>query len=105
MKFPPIGSFAPEDSIVDFPESIQQNLILNNLTVYPNPTSFYIIVSADCILKSVEIIDFNGKLVDKIAVSSGNQILINVANLASGVYFIRTLDQDQQVNVAKFIKK
>ena len=105
VKFPTTGFFAPEDSIVDFPESIQQNLILNNLTVYPNPASSYIIVSSDCFLKSVEIIDFNGKLVNKIVVPSGSQIFINVANLASGVYFIRTLNQNQQVNVAKFIKK
>jgi hypothetical protein len=105
VKFPATGQFAPEDSVVDFPESIQNTLISNSLTVYPNPASSQIIVSADCILQSVEIIDFNGKLVNKIIVSSGNQMTINVSDLAAGIYFVRVIDEKQQVAVRKFIKK
>ena len=73
----------------------------NNLVIYPNPTSNYLtIVNGGLGVKELTIVDLLGKTVKT---SSTNKNSINVAELPSGVYFIKISTKEYTVT-QKFIK-
>lgn len=74
----------------------------SSIKIYPNPTTDYInlLSKDDTIFSSVEIIDLNGKILKKAEFNS-NQVILNVKDLSSGVYFIR--EKNTNLN-AKFVK-
>ena len=57
---------------------------MTSVTVYPNPASEYLIANADGLIDKVELIGMNGST---IATANGN--VLNVSEIADGVYFIR----------------
>ena len=57
---------------------------MTSVTVYPNPASEYLIANADGLIDKVELIGMNGST---IATADGN--VLNVSEIADGVYFIR----------------
>ena len=61
-----------------------ENVEFATVTVYPNPASELLIANADGLIDSVELIAMNGT---SIAKASGN--VINVSEIADGVYFAR----------------
>ena len=63
-----------------------ENVEIASVTVYPNPASELLIVNGDGLIKSVELIAMNGTAVAK---AVGN--VLNVSEIADGVYFARVL--------------
>lgn len=61
-----------------------ENVEFATVTIYPNPASELLIANADGLIDSVELIAMNGT---SIAKASGN--VINVSEIADGVYFAR----------------
>lgn len=57
---------------------------MTSVTVYPNPASEYLIANADGLIDCVELIAINGSVV---ATANGN--VLNVSEIADGVYFAR----------------
>ena len=82
-----------------------QNINLN-ITVYPNPTTEYLIIDIDN-YKSTNIkyliFDINGKLLQSIE-SEGKITKIETSNLIPSNYFLRVLDKDREIKVFKIIK-
>lgn len=75
----------------------------NKLSVYPNPaTSEVNVTLKDSKVASVEIADVTGRVVSSQSVKNGK---VNVANLSSGVYFLRVKDDKGVIRINKFIKK
>ncbi len=70
-----------------------------NVMIYPNPAQDYILVQSDNTISSVQITDFSGKVL-----YNGNETKLDIRNLSSGIYFIRTFT-DKGVSNMKFIKK
>lgn len=70
--------------------------------VYPNPANNYIVVDGDDI-QEVEIYDMMGRKVVSSEMQSSS--VIEIDNLSSGIYMIRSIDVNNNVSTKKFIKK
>ena len=72
--------------------------------IYPNPAngSINIICGDNSVGSTIEIVDVNGKVVKTSSVLSGNSAMIDISDLASGVYFVR-VNKGSVVLTGKFI--
>jgi hypothetical protein len=75
---------------------------LNNIQIYPNPVNQFLQIQNTEEYKSVEIIDINGKIVEKINKISDNKIYVD--NLNSGIYFLRLFKNERHFISKRFIK-
>ncbi len=84
------------------PLSINENL-LNNISVYPNPVTNELTINSSLELENsiIAIFDIQGK---KVYNSEFKTNTLDVSDLESGVYFLRIIQNEKQVNL-KFIKK
>lgn len=73
------------------------------LSVYPNPTKSNINIVCDTDIKSVELFDLQGRLLQKFSAIQ-NQAIINMSKQLSGVYFIK-VNTDKGIKVEKVIKE
>jgi GH25 family lysozyme M1 (1,4-beta-N-acetylmuramidase) len=79
-----------------------QNVIMNTLQIYPNPTTGIVYINnIDYI--SVDVFDTNGRLI--FTQSIKNQQQIDLQNLEEGIYFIKVKDINGKLYVAKVIKE
>ena len=74
------------------------------VTVLPNPANNQVTVSSDNILKTIEIYDVTGKMVQQVFPESQKIISINLKDLRSGIYFMKLIDQNNQMMVKKIVK-
>ena len=78
------------------------NKIKNNLKIYPNPTSQELTIGNNkLIINEITIIDITGKNIKTI---KQNTNTINVADLPSGIYFIRLIT-DYETITKKLVKQ
>ena len=85
----------------------QQNNIVNNqqpLSLFPNPAKDEIRIEwKENIEFSIFISDLNGsEIIQQSGI--GDKIDLSVGNLAQGVYFVRSLFENGEIRVAKFVK-
>ena len=83
--------------VVNVVYSVEENEVVS-FNLYPNPANSNINIVAERDAK-VQVIDMTGRMVMEINVVEGENA-INVADLASGVYFVKMND-----TVVKFVKK
>lgn len=76
------------------------DVALNKLSVYPNPTEDYIVVPADA-NSTVMVTDMRGAVLRQ---SAGDEVRIDVSDFTSGIYMVRYL-QDGISQVEKIVKK
>ena len=74
----------------------------NELSVYPNPANEFIYVKAEDI-QQIEI--FNSIGMKVVSRSVNNSESIDIADFASGIYFVRTIDRKGNVKTTKIIKR
>lgn len=76
-----------------------------NFALYPNPVkNIFNIASINGVTaENVKVIDINGRIVNEMNVSGLDNIQINVANLTSGVYFVK-IQSEQGIGTSKIIK-
>jgi hypothetical protein len=79
------------------------SLVLNNVTLYPNPNNgkFIIDVNSELSILNVNIFDNSGRLITSILENNNNQIEVS-KNLSSGVYFVQ-ITSDKGTAVKKMI--
>lgn len=70
-----------------------------NVMIYPNPAQDYITIKANSAVTSVQITDFSGKVL-----YNGTGTTLDIRNLSSGIYFVRTVT-DKGISNVKFVKK
>lgn len=75
----------------------------NSISIYPNPTSGMVNIRSDFNVKSIELFDVQGRLLQTNIVNENNST-INVATQASGVYFVRVVS-DEGIKVEKLVKQ
>ena len=82
-----------------------ENRLENSVSLYPNPAKEYvdIRVDGDVNVKSMEVYDVYGKLINTVMVTE-NPTRINVSSLANGMYFVRVSTEAGMVTKT-FIKK
>ncbi|WP_339659694.1 T9SS type A sorting domain-containing protein [uncultured Polaribacter sp.] len=76
---------------------------LVNITMYPNPTSSKLNISAATTIKSIEIYNVLGKQVMNLNINNTSKS-IDVSNLATGVYLIK-YQVENTIGTSKFIKQ
>ena len=81
---------------------ISDNKLLK-ISMYPNPTSSRLTISAQSTIKSAAIYNLLGKEVMNLEINKNSES-IDVSNLASGMYLIR-YSIDNAIGTAKFIKQ
>ncbi|MCK7591943.1 aryl-sulfate sulfotransferase [Subsaxibacter sp. CAU 1640] len=73
---------------------------INNIKIYPNPTSKLLTFDFDGLIERIDIIDMMGTLI----ITASNVHELDISHLNSGVYFLR-LEIDKQFLIKKIIKK
>jgi hypothetical protein len=74
------------------------------VSVYPNPFTDFAVVSGIKNNAQVMLTDINGKLIRRYEKISGNQIIDNLGDLRTGIYFLRVSENNRSTTV-KLIKK
>ena len=82
--------------------NIESSVEKKEILIYPNPVDDFFKLEGDNI-HNVEIYNIMGAKIMSHDVSFSNAI--DVANLSSGLYLVRVLDEDNNVVVKKIIKK
>lgn len=84
----------------------QHSILDTNFIVYPNPASEFISISnsKNILVKTIKIVDLNGRVVKQLDYNNVTNIQINVSELTSGVYFM-TINSDQGTTTKKIVKK
>jgi hypothetical protein len=89
--------------IVLNPLSLSNAVTSNTISIYPNPAKEEIFIQSPIKIKSLQIIDALGKVLDLHLLGSKNSI--NVKNLAKGVYHLRIFDNQNNFKDIKFVKE
>ena len=76
---------------------------MSNISMYPNPTSNRLNISAQSIIKSAVIYNILGKQVMRLDINKNSES-IDVSSLASGMYLIK-YSLGNAIGTAKFIKQ
>ena len=93
-----IRAIGAEDETED-EESINENAVA--LRIYPNPVNDQLIIETEVEINDAVVYDVYGR--QQLAVS-GQQSVISVDNLNSGVYFVKVVTNDGEV-VKRFVKE
>jgi len=72
------------------------NLELNDLSIFPNPTSSFLTIRSNKLISPISIYDITGKLVLQNKGNS-NEIILDISNLNSGLYFIKSNSQNSSI--------
>jgi hypothetical protein len=78
--------------------------VLQDLVVFPNPTSGMVSLSLKSQekIQSVEILNVDGSVVSAFEALNENEVSVN-PSLASGLYFVRVIDQNNQAYIRSII--
>ncbi|MEI7596259.1 MAG: T9SS type A sorting domain-containing protein [Bacteroidota bacterium] len=88
--------------ILNFETSINE-ININEIKLYPNPATDYLNLSLNSNIVAFDLMTMSGQKINSYE-AKGNQMTINVSNLAEGVYFIRFINIDGSFIVKKFVK-
>jgi hypothetical protein len=76
---------------------------IEDLHLYPNPSSNYFTINANT--SKVEVYSITGQLVKSFNTAQSKGYQFTISDLNQGMYFVRTLDENNEVKVFKFIKQ
>lgn len=94
----PASSFSLD---CNYPLGVDEVELTQRISVYPNPAEFQIYINSDVIIKSVNIIDLFGKIIQSNITSTNT---IDVSKLSNGVYLLQ-IETDKGLVGKKFIKE
>jgi PKD repeat protein len=77
---------------INIPSIALNDLISENLSIYPNPThdKLYISFPDSFVQSSIEIIDFSGRVIKEISIYSE---AIDISNFNKGIYYVNIKDE------------
>jgi len=82
------------------------NQLIENIAIYPNPTSNFITISTnENTISSIEIYNILGKEILKLNTTNSNQIEVNLSDLSSGIYLINIIDSSGKSTLKKVVKR
>ncbi|MGY6562432.1 MAG: S8 family serine peptidase [Luteibaculaceae bacterium] len=84
-------------------------LQLNSFTLFPNPAQNQVIIASNSLLvqpREMHILDVAGKVITRIQPQNTADLeyKVDISNLPAGLYFVRVITQDLEVQTLKFIK-
>lgn len=75
---------------------------INNLSIYPNPTTDYLYIKSDLEIKDIQISDLNGRIINNLEFQDNK---MNLTSLQTGIYFAKISDLNGKIVTKKIIKK
>ncbi len=99
------GSYNYSNTIaIDYSQTNVNNN--SSLSIFPNPTTKYVIIqlNENTEIKEIEFYNESGKLIMQ-KTCNGNRQNIDVSTLETGVYFIRVIDNNETIFQDKIFKK
>jgi hypothetical protein len=75
---------------------------INRVSIFPNPTYGQLYINSPDKIKNIEIIDHSGRIVYS-RTASENRVSVQLENIASGIYFVRTLLEDGKQQMDKIL--
>ena len=75
----------------------------NSVNLYPNPVSDYFTLNVTA--TKVQVYSVTGQLVKSFATHGNLDFQFNVADLKTGLYFVKAVDENNKTQMMKFIKK
>ena len=94
--------------IEDIVDSIQVNVTnyeVTRATVYPNPTSQWLVIESPTPAERVVLYDMNGRLVKTQSLNGETRCQVNVNDLPAGYYLMRVMFENGQTQNLKIIKR
>ena len=85
-------------------ESVTQVNATNNINIYPNPARNEITITSNNAVNDITVINIIGQTVI-VQNAKSNKVVLNVASLKSGIYFIKASDKNGGVVTRKFVKE
>ncbi|WP_432670168.1 T9SS type A sorting domain-containing protein [Flavobacterium sp. SM2513] len=79
-------------------------LVKFNMTVYPNPTKSFVIVSANQIVKRVELVNMLGQALFSKTFNE-TEVKIDLNHLSTGTYLVRVTSENQAITTYKILKE
>lgn len=94
------------DILVDSTLSVTDSAFSNAINIYPNPTSSTITITngSDAIVRSIAIVDVQGRVVSEVTSDITNETQIDFSDLASGIYFVQ-ISADNSKTVKRVVKQ
>lgn len=80
--------------------SMVNDLAHSDFRIYPNPVSDLLQVHSKKIISSLQILDFNGRILKRIIARTS----INISDLNSGVYLLGVENEKGQMTIRRFLK-
>lgn len=75
-----------------------------SVKIYPNPAVSVVNLTAASEIKSVQLFDVQGRVLETLVSGNENSVMLDVSSRASGLYFIKVITE-QGSKVEKFVKK
>lgn len=75
----------------------------NSVNLYPNPVTDYFTLNVTA--RKVQVYSVTGQLVKSFATHGNLDFQFNVADLKTGLYFVKAVDENNKTQMMKFIKK
>lgn len=75
----------------------------DNLKIYPNPTSGFVSINSNEKIKSIELIDAQGRIINAILVND-TKLDLDISTYSNGIYFLK-ITTDKGSKVEKIIKE
>ena len=90
---------------VEFKTSMENTIEIaeNNFNIYPNPVNDRLYIETQTQTLAIEIYDVYGRQQELSAIS-GQQSVVDVTNLNSGIYFVKVVTENVET-VRRFVKK
>ena len=96
------GCSSDTSNIIDVNVGIDEIVLSNIITIFPNPSSKYLFI--ECQQKSeIEILDIEGHVIKRLN-NHETKVAVDFQNFSSGVYIIK-IKNDKGISFKKFIKQ
>ncbi len=82
---------------------VKENERTNTIAIYPNPTHSIINIKSESIIKSLQLFDVQGRLLQTRLVNEANSVL-DISEKSNGIYFLK-VTSDNGIKTEKIIKK
>ena len=84
---------------------VKESTLLDNFTVYPNPTSGPIVIEFDIAQNlDVRLLSTTGQILNRQKITNSNKFDLEIAG-PSGIYFIEMIDEEQRSAVFEVVKE
>ncbi len=93
-----------DDFVYVYPESVEDNYIQNQITVFPNPAKDIITLKSLYPIKHICVINYFGQKVYTSKISNSSSIKLNISLYPQGVYLIQ-IETDMGITTKKVIIK